>query len=484
MSFMRKKGRKWDDQTPRVRPKCLEAAREVAKKINSRLIAEGFLKLPEENSARSAAEVHNMNDPAAQALPTLGGSRGLLVGTTSHDQQCTVEIDINEIPLACRNLLTRSVTQEDISKMSGAKVSTKGRFMTSTEKMMSKLTGEKALHLCVQGAVASSVELAVQRITSIISSTCNIPPTSLSIMSQNMPLSTTSKPLLMPGPPSSLNFTPQTLAFVQDKLFIGLEQAPPTFDIKTKLLGPNGTYLHHIQSETGAKVLLRGRGSGFNEPTSGREAFEPMHIYIQHSNHVGLNQARTLAQNLLQTVQHEYATFQQQLAFMPPSVLPATASMLAGLQQQQQNFTGRNAVDKEIMPPPMMTNLKTLSSKRLKSSASGWKSVECWSWRMHIAWWWGILGSQGNQHELLLIRSGEHRPMIDYILVRDKHRKYVKNVKAIPDGKSSKDTNSSKGNTKISFSLADSPAVKPKKLEGALGGIVAYGSDSEEDSET
>jgi len=79
--------------------------------------------------------------------------------------------------------------------------------------------------------------------------------------------------------------------------------------LKERLEGPEATFLSHISKQTGAKVFLRGRGSGYIEPTSKTESFEALHIYISHPNRQGLEAAQQLCESLIETVKKDYDGF-------------------------------------------------------------------------------------------------------------------------------------------------------------------------------
>jgi hypothetical protein len=95
-----------------------------------------------------------------------------------------------------------------------------------------------------------------------------------------------------------------------EKIFINLA-SPPAFNLRQKILGDQNTNLQYIVNETKANVTLRGRGSGFIEPSLGGESQEPLHMYIEHPSLKNLIEAKNLARNLLETIQTDLQVFLQ-----------------------------------------------------------------------------------------------------------------------------------------------------------------------------
>ncbi|XP_065912144.1 KH homology domain-containing protein 4-like isoform X2 [Dysidea avara] len=266
-----RKRSKWD-QTPSEVVKPSEAAAEAAARLNAKLAAEGKLVLsnPPQLPPTSATSSSVLASTAAAAAAT----------GTSKEQTCgffSAEVEINNC--IARSELIKTTTLTEINRATGAFVSVRGKYLTSEEQSDSN-EKERSQYLHVQSTTQERVNNAVQRIKAIM----------IGEVTSKMP-------------------TMSQQHYVQDKVFIGMDHAPEAFCLLDRLSGPGGSYLAHIAQQTGAKVYLRGKGSGYLEPTSGREAFEALYLYISHPTQNGMVEAKKLCESLVSTVKKDLQQF-------------------------------------------------------------------------------------------------------------------------------------------------------------------------------
>ncbi|CAG8495007.1 13170_t:CDS:10 [Funneliformis caledonium] len=260
------------------------AAAAAAAKINAMLAAKKGIQVPAKSSVMSASK-------AEAADSGFEDYRQLKQPIKETDMDFIIDITIND----CKNryLLTKGLTQQMIQKETGADVTTRGKYypdkLLATEK-------DPPLFLHVTASTQEALDAAVSKINELMEQSSAPPPPT-----------TTPRPS---GP------HPGGKQFVQDKVFVGIEP-DRTFNARAKIVGPQGAYVKHIQQETGAKVQLKGRGSGYVEPTSGTEAFEPLHIHITCWSQEGLDRAKKLCEDLINTVKLEWDRHKAQQATYP-----------------------------------------------------------------------------------------------------------------------------------------------------------------------
>ncbi|KAI7902199.1 uncharacterized protein BX663DRAFT_436087 [Cokeromyces recurvatus] len=196
------------------------------------------------------------------------------------DGEFVKDITIND--LKNRYMLTRGATQTQIQQETGADVITRGKYYPDVSLATDK---EPPLYLHITASTKESLDKAVKKIQELIETT-QVPTLATGIFNKD------EKP------------DAHKRKFFEKRLPVDI-QGTPHFNLRAKIVGPNGAFVKHIQQETGCRVQLKGRGSGFYEASTGVESDEPLHVHISCLREEGLEAGIKLTQDLLDTVKAE-----------------------------------------------------------------------------------------------------------------------------------------------------------------------------------
>ncbi|KAK5636600.1 hypothetical protein RRF57_012312 [Xylaria bambusicola] len=81
------------------------------------------------------------------------------------------------------------------------------------------------------------------------------------------------------------------------------------FNLRAQIVGHGGTYVKHIQQETGCRVQIKGRGSGYLEASTNRESDDDMYLHVAGPDPKMVEKAKELCEDLVSNVKDQYEEF-------------------------------------------------------------------------------------------------------------------------------------------------------------------------------
>ncbi|KAG2364660.1 hypothetical protein BDR07DRAFT_1354774 [Suillus spraguei] len=262
--------RKWDQAAPELTPP------ESDHPVKAPKTDEG--KTASEAAAAAAAIAAKI---AAQFSAGGGIAGSIQIGQKDpHDGDFTHDIDINDV--RNRYMLTKSSTQTEIHEDTGASVSTKGVWYPDRSKATEK---DPPLYLHLSASSKEMLQKAIDKVNDLIAIDLG-------------PLVEDKKDRLR-----------EKRKWPEEKMPVALETIR-NFNVRAKVVGPQGMFVKYIQQETSTRVQIKGQGSGFVEQETGRESDEPMHIHITGPDENQVARAKVLTEDLLEVVRSEHAKAQ------------------------------------------------------------------------------------------------------------------------------------------------------------------------------
>ncbi|CAH8354139.1 unnamed protein product [Eruca vesicaria subsp. sativa] len=247
------------------------------------------------------------------------------------------EIVINDAEASLRHKLTKRSTQEDIQRSTGAVVITRGKYRPPN----ALPDGEKPLYLHI--SAAAHLKETTERILAV--------DRAAAMIEEMMKQKTNSQVGLVGS---------QTVKMLNTCVYLGFE-ADPSSNVAARIRGPNDQYINHIMNETGATVVLRGRGSGSLENLPSEGAQQPLHLLLSSTNPKSIEDAKRLAENLMDTISVEFGASRVSSskvygAVPPPQQLLAGALSSENAQKPNLSSAYGLMTSPPIIPAPNAVN--------------------------------------------------------------------------------------------------------------------------------
>ncbi|KAL9050690.1 MAG: hypothetical protein Q9162_006487 [Coniocarpon cinnabarinum] len=200
------------------------------------------------------------------------------------------DIEIND--LRNRYTLTKGSTQKMIKDDTGADVTTRGNYYP--DKSMAT-AASPPLYLHVTSTSREGLEQAIEKVNEM--------------MKQDLPNLVDERRFRRPPPRDEVERDEYgRRKWPEEKIPIDLEPIPG-FNLRAQVVGQGGVYVKHIQSETGCRVQIKGRGSGFHERDTNAESDEPMYLHVSAPQPDQVSKGKDMCTDLLGSVKERYEDF-------------------------------------------------------------------------------------------------------------------------------------------------------------------------------
>ncbi|KAI0137400.1 KH domain protein [Xylariales sp. AK1849] len=260
------------------------AAAAAAAKINAQIQAKKGIQHVDVPPIKStSSESPGLNAGSSTPAANINGEMYVADGDYIKD------IEVND--LRNRYLLTKGSTQKMIKEDTGADVTTRGSYYP--DKSMAT-AANPPLYLHVTSTSKTGLEMAVTKIEEM--------------MKQELPNLVDERRFRRRDQEQVERDEFGRRKWPEAKIPIDLEPVQG-FNLRAQVVGHGGSYVKHVQQETGCRVQIKGRGSGYLEASTNNESDEDMYLHVAGPDPKMVEKAEDLCKDLLENVREQYEEF-------------------------------------------------------------------------------------------------------------------------------------------------------------------------------